>query len=218
MYFKIKIISGFGIALAILAIVCVLAYQSLSRIRRYREWVNHTYVVREKLGTIQQDLAEAEDAQRGYIITGRAANLVPYADALTHLEQELRDVRALTADNPVQQRGLDRLETLVAIRLPELQDRIDVADRDGMDAAIQRVREGAGGTHTQQIRAQIAEMREEESRLLILRSNQVDLGSERAKWRIVEGGLLGIIFLCLAGGVVWKEIGRRALACLIHES
>jgi light-regulated signal transduction histidine kinase (bacteriophytochrome) len=60
-----------------------------------------------------------------------------------------------------------------------------------------------------EIRGLIGEMRLEENRLLKLRTEEADASSRTARIVIVTGEALAVAFLCLAGVVVWKEMGQR---------
>ncbi|MBZ5661809.1 MAG: hypothetical protein LAO08_15510 [Acidobacteriia bacterium] len=63
-----------------------------------------------------------------------------------------------------------------------------------------------------QIRAQIAAMREEENRLLAQRSNEADASARTTRIVIVSGEILAVVFLWLAGGIVGREMERRRRA------
>ena len=60
---------------------------------------------------------QAEDAERGYLITGDPQILDAHAAALRNVPVQVGEVRALTQDNPAQQQRLDRLERLIEQRL-----------------------------------------------------------------------------------------------------
>src|ERR1700688_1471373 len=112
MTFKNKVAAGFGTALAILILVGVLSYRSMVQSDEDRQWVTHTHLVKEKLDAVLTNMLDVETGARGYILTGEGSYLEPYNHALDQVRQNLKDVRELTVDNPVQQRALDRLEPM----------------------------------------------------------------------------------------------------------
>ena len=67
---------------------------------------------------------DAETGQRGYLLSGEEPYLEPYRAALAQLDQILKRLRSLTADNAPQQRRLDALEPLTAKKLDELKAEI----------------------------------------------------------------------------------------------
>src|SRR4029077_16452368 len=61
-------------------------------------------------------------------------------------------------------------------------------------------------------RAQLSEMKQEEIRLLALRTEEAAKSSRNTRTVIVTGEVLAVAFLCLAGMVVAQEIGQRRRA------
>ena len=200
MTFKIKLIAGLAAAFSILLLVADLSYTSFVRNSEDRRWVTHTHSVLEKLDSLQIDLIDAETGQRGYIITGEEAYLAPYQDGIGRISQEIRELRELTADNPVQQGSLDRMEPLIAAKLGELQNRIEIRKKEELAASVAAVAEGSGKQLMDQIRVLAAAMKQEEDRLLVLRSNELEASGRRTRMIIVIGEALGFLFLA--------EIGR----------
>jgi CHASE3 domain sensor protein len=209
MTFKNKIVAGFGTALVILILVGVVSFRTMAQNSEDRVWVNHTHLVLEKLDAVLANLLDAETGHRGYIITSEETYLEPYNNAREHIHQNVAELRGLTADNPSQQRTLNHLEPLTSTMLSALQDRIEIRKQKGLAAAAEEVREGSAKLHMDEIRGLIGEMRLEENRLLKLRTEEADASSRTARIVIVTGEALAVAFLCLAGVVVWKEMGQR---------
>jgi len=189
-----------------------LTFRTITRSREDIGWVTHTHLVLEGLDAVSANMTDAETGQRGFLLTGQEAYLEPYNDALNHVQESIRVLRALTSDNPAQQRNLDRLEPVVALKLAELQFRLEIRKRDGLNAAAEAVREGSGRLHMNQIRAVIADMKHEERRLLVARTQEAIASSSRAGMVIVIGNLLALLFLSLAGMVIFQEMGQRRRA------
>src|SRR5712691_6864180 len=99
-----KIGVGYGLALAILVTIGSVTYLSISKLTDTSERVAHTHKVLENLAGLIQALSDAETGQRGFIITGEEPYLEPYQAGLSVIDQNIREVRNLTKDNPNQQR------------------------------------------------------------------------------------------------------------------
>jgi len=207
MTFKNKVIAGFGTALAILILVAVLSYRSMVQSDEDRQWVTHTHLVMEKLDAVLTNMLDIETGARGYILTGEASYLEPYNNAFDRVRQNLKDVRELTVDNPVQQRALDRLEPIISEGLGTVRNRIEIRTREGLAAGVESLRTGPGRQLTDQVREQLSEMKQEEDRLLKSRMEEAEKSSRNSRTVIVTGEGLAIAFLCLAGIVVGQEIG-----------
>jgi signal transduction histidine kinase len=212
MTFKSKLIVGLATASAVLLLVAVLPYRSLVRGIDDRKWVTHTHLVLEKLADVKANVIDAETGQRGFIVTGQASYLEPYGGALSQVPRNVQELRELTADNPNQQRSLDRLEPLIAAKLAELQDRIQVRRQEGLAVGIAAVQEGSGKQLMDQIREVLAGMKQEEDRLLVQRSGELETSSRRTQVVIVIGEALGFLFLSLAAFIIQQEMAHRRRA------
>ncbi len=212
MNFKNKIIAGFGTALAILILVGVLSYRSMVRSDADRQSVTHTHQVLEQVDLVETDLLNAETGERGFILTGETSFLEPYTEAFGRVDQDLKELARLTADNPVQQQNLDRVEPLISERLGMLHDRVELRRHTDLVSGAEIVIQGPGKLHMDMIRAQLAEIKREENGLLSLRTQETAKSSQNTKTVIAVGEILGVGFLCLAGIVVGQEMGQRKLA------
>lgn len=79
--------------------------------------VAHAHQVRTGVSDVLQGVVEAESAQRAYMITFSERFVAVLADRRVHVLRRISDLRALTADNPDQQRRIARLSRLVDQRL-----------------------------------------------------------------------------------------------------
>jgi signal transduction histidine kinase len=169
-------------ALMILLFIGMLSFRSTVRDEEDRGWVTHTHLVIEKLQTVLIDVSRAETSQRSYLLTGQDRDLEEHKADINQVQQDVRNLRDLTSDNPRQQEAIRRLDMPVA---QELMD---------------------------EIRVQIGEMRSTEERLLEMRSKTAAAATRRMKGVIVLGNALAMLILSAAGFVIHREAGRRGLA------
>ena len=134
-------------------------------LREARDLVIQTLVVREEIEVVLSLIKDAETSQRGFLIAVDDQYLTPYHDALRHLPARLSRLRALTADNPRQQKHIDELEPLVAVKLGDLQQSIDVRRRRPFDVVQNMVRTNWGKHTMDRIRELAIAMQLEENRL-----------------------------------------------------
>src|SRR5579862_5374257 len=209
MAFKSKVIAGFGAALAILIFIGVLSYRSMVRNDEDRQWVTHSHRVLEQVDTVVTDLLNAETGERGFILTGESSFLKPYTEALAHVNEDVGELRRITSDNPIQRQAVDRVDPLISERLGMLRERIEVRKKEGLVSGAEMVRQGPGKLYMDRIREQFDGMKQEENRLLILRTDEAFKSSRNTRIVIVTGDILAIAFLCLAGIVVGQEMEQR---------
>ena len=106
--------------------------------------VTHTHEVLEHIANVLSLLKDAETGQRGYVITGDEAFLEPYQTAVGSVPSVVKELRQLTADNPNQQKRLDQMEPLIAAKMAELKQTIDLRRKGKLEEVTTIVRGGEG--------------------------------------------------------------------------
>jgi methyl-accepting chemotaxis protein len=201
-----KIGSGFGLALAALMVVGAVSFNSTAKLIDSAEWVRHTHEVINGLDEVVSAVKDAETGQRGYIITGEARYLEPYQGAREIVDQRLKHLRELTADNPIQQQRLTALEPLVNSKFAELQETIDLRRTKGFGPAEQVVVTDKGKNVMDSIRKLIGQMTEEETTLLAKRSAEEKDRAHRTETTIISGSLCAFALLSLVGALLTRNI------------
>ena len=209
MKFESKSRLGFGIALGALLFVFWLSYRSAVQNTEDRLWVTHTHLVLESLDDVAASLSELEIAERNFVMSGEEKSLASFSDCTGRVHSLMARVRALTADNPLQQKALDGLDPLLARNLVETETRIEVRRRHGLAAGIIAETSGASQETVDQIRLLIAAMKKEEDILMVRRSRELEGSTRRTKTMLAAGNMLALVFLAFAGFTVKQEIENR---------
>ena len=204
-----RIGAGYALALVVLVIIGVVSYQSTSRLIEAAQMRSRTYQVLQNLEGLISAMTDAETGQRGYIIVGDDRYLEPYQAASAAIDQMLERLRRLTADNPGQRGRLDALAPLIAGKIGELKETIDLRRSKGFDAALQVVRSDRGKKAMDDIRKVIAEMENEEKALLEERDSAVKAGAENTIAVIVYGIPFAFALLGFAGFAITRTITHQ---------
>lgn len=204
-----KIGAGFALALTILLLVGIVAYQGSKKLTATARTVEHTHLVLQNLEGILSEAKDAETGQRGFIITGEERYLEPYKTAEEEMRKKLKAVRELTEDNPEQQRRLDPLEALIfgeEGRLEMLQQTIDLRKEQGFDAALKKMMTDKGKKVMDSIRQLVGEMVNTENALLKTRSGEADAAAKATEGTILLGTLGAFAVLGMAGFWITRNI------------
>ncbi len=165
------------------------------------EWVVHTLEVRLALATFERQFSAAETKLRSYVERGTVADQSAAKTSLIQTRESLWKVRNLTSDNPDQQRRINEASLLVDGCL-----RLTSSSPEGRkQTALRRVEGSLAG----QIRDKIAEMDQEEARLL--RSRAERTGSLEGVLSILIPGtiLLGVLGTLFGTSLLSGNISRR---------
>ncbi|MGC2698032.1 MAG: CHASE3 domain-containing protein, partial [Candidatus Angelobacter sp.] len=189
-----------------------MSYQNAAREESDREWVTHTYQVLATIDLVGSKLADAESEQRSYMLTGDPLALQSHEYKLDLLSTALKDLRELTADNPVQQSNLDTLAPLINTKLTQMHQGIELRKQKGLEPAAEAIRRGPGLGLMATIRDQLSAMRAEEQKLLLQRKVTADTASRSTKRGIIVGSLIAVAFLLASGLAVNRELRERSRA------
>ena len=156
----------FAVAVAATALAGWLAWRETRLAAESVRWVQHTFHVLSKIDVLTSALADAENGQRGFLLTGENAYLDPYRRAMPRVMPTFEELRAATSDNPDAQRRIDEIEPVLRHKLAELERTLERAREAGPAAGIEIVRSDSGIRMMEELRHQLAALHNEESGLL----------------------------------------------------
>ena len=214
-----KIGAGFGLALVMLVFIGTISYRSTDTLIGNSEWAMHSDEVLANLSQLFSLLQDAETGQRGFLLTGEERYLEPYTTAVPRINAAIAEAKRLTVNNANQQRRLESLDALVAAKLSELQETIDLRRQKGLEPAVQVVLSDRGKKVMDDIRVLMGAMVGEEKQLLQLRTQESEASARTAKLTIIMGSLAALIVLTITSllitrNIAWplKEVSRSAEA------
>ncbi len=203
---------GFGATLTILVINAGITYHNIQKAIATSNWVSHTNEVLAALEGTLSTLKDAETGQRGYLITGRENFLQPYNTATKSVNDHVQQVKKLTVDNPIQQQRISTIEPKIAEKFNYLNQTIALRRQKGFAAAQQIVLSEQGKQEMDEIRALVAQMKNEERQLLQQRSQDAKTSAQQLilSFSIASGtslALLGLVYY-----LVKRDIEKRSEA------
>jgi methyl-accepting chemotaxis protein len=201
-----RILAGYACALIVFAAVSVISYRATGELVQSTDLASHTYRVRQNLSQVMAALTDAETGQRGFILTGREEYLDPYRAGIRSVDRYVQEVRNLTTDNANQQSRISQLQSLIADKLAELAQTIDLRRSKGEAAAMEIVLTNRGRTTMQDIRKIVADMDSEEASLLSVRNQRASETASFAMQSIVIGTLVSIALIVIVAVLIQRSI------------
>jgi CHASE3 domain sensor protein len=132
-------------------------------------WVRHSYLVREKLSTVETALYRAQSSERGYALSGRPEYVGVYVITRANLLLESALLRLLVADNPAQEKLAGDLQATLQAKLAELTHGVELRAAGNEREASALVNSDAWNLITS-ARRKILVMRAAEDKLLAERT------------------------------------------------
>src|SRR6202140_2067246 len=109
----LKVQAAFGAVMTALLIVGIVAYRSVVASSESAQWAQHTNEVLEHLAKLRLGMENIENGYRDFALSGADAFLLWSRANRSLVDNEERALRALTADNPRQQRRLSTITDLL---------------------------------------------------------------------------------------------------------
>jgi PAS domain S-box-containing protein len=206
-----KITVGFGLAALVMCVLGVVSYSSINQFIFDAGWDRHTDQVLGAIDELSAHLSGAEAAARGYVITQNPLFLDSEQAAISTIGGTLTTLKALTSDNSGQQDRLKRLGPLITRKLSFLRQIEQIDRRQGSGQARARELE-LGVRLMSDIGAVLAEMKVEESRLLVKRLAETESNGQRGIVLITFGAALATALLVVAGWLLKGDVSRRGQA------
>src|SRR5438093_2419651 len=125
-YLDMLISGGLGLVLAALIVVGYIAHDSTSQLIESNQQLTNTHRTLESLTLLRLELLDAEVAQRSYLITLNDRTLQSFRATGDAVAKHLGMLRKLAGDDAEQQAALDALDPLVAERLADLQEGVEI--------------------------------------------------------------------------------------------
>jgi len=207
---RTKVRVGFAFAIFLTCLLSFFSWRMAQQASNEADWVAHTHEVSTVLEATLRHLVDVETGGRGFALTGHASFLEPYETGKSAIGQDLHRLRLLVADNTVQTQRLDILEAEANARIAASTD--IVTSRQNTGALPSPSQFERGKPLMDAVRATIAEMEDEEKRLLEQRTGRARAAQHFNLSLIGLGALSGVIFLFVAGATVSREIGISARA------
>jgi len=129
-----------GLIVPLLTLLAIgwLQWQSVSDMLTTRVIVRQNRTVQLALGIFRYSLSDAESCQFRYILTNNAANLDLYKKLATDATDQLQQIRSSTAEIPLQQKYLDRIQPLFKEKI-RLTDQSIAMEQNGDHAGAMKI-------------------------------------------------------------------------------
>ncbi|MFG4001670.1 CHASE3 domain-containing protein [Flavobacterium aquidurense] len=194
----------FVIAVFILLFLSSIAYKHNRDLDESSKVVMHTYEINIQLERLMSAIKDAETGQRGYIITRNARFLTPYIYSRDKVNTSFITLKKLTADNPKQQKNLEKLFKLIIQRFVSFENCLKYSDPKTYDKRKLDNHMFGGRILMENIRFQVDEMNDIEKNYLAKRLKIYAAEISLSPVFSISLFLVALLFILLA----YRQISR----------
>jgi signal transduction histidine kinase len=158
-----------SLTLLALLIVGIATTRSMAGYAESVYWVSHTHQVETTVESIRANFYSAQENCLDYVFAGHQEALQQFETAADALPAQFAQLRRLTADSPSQQSLLASLEPLINQQIAFLRTSAAMKNKGGSTELLQEF-STTGQNLSQQALSKLASLRQEEQRLLGMRT------------------------------------------------
>jgi methyl-accepting chemotaxis protein len=208
-----KIFAGYGVILALMAVISLVVYLSISSIVDASRWVNHTYEVIRTAETVGAAMVDMETGQRGFMIVGKDEYLEPFNHGNKVFDRLIAKGQQLTSDNPAQGKRWKEVDKLHAQWMtetakPEIAARRQLDSIANFEDISSMVEAGKGKFYMDTIRGVLKDIIDAEEVLIKVRGDKQVSTSSFAKTFSILGTLFALVFGVLVAKFISSSITR----------
>ncbi len=146
-------------------LVCAAYWLSLQQ-SRAADWVSHTQEALTTIARTRAALADIQNGLRGFTISGREEDLEPYRNGFAVITADSARLRALVANNSMQEQRLADMEGELVPRIPTAAQLINARREGGFEAARSIIDTGLPHEEMARLRAVLKDLEVKEEQLL----------------------------------------------------
>ena len=211
-----KVRGGFALALACLCVVGSGSLISDARLKDEASRAQHDEAIIDSSKSLLAATTDAETEERGYVITGDASYLELFRRASASVITEAQRLRALSADSPSQRQRADVIAPLVAERLQDLSNVVQLRMNAGFEAARNEIATGPARRLHELIREQVDALTASEVTQLAERQRSAQRLAGTTDALVVGGGALttavvGLVLLALRRDFASRRRAERMM-------
>ena len=210
LYGKVRL--AFGFAMLTLLLMGSFSYRWMVISDEGSGWVRHTHAAIESIQDLSVAMESVESSSRGFVLTGKEADLDTYRASILRAGQDQATIRLLTADNQAQQLHFPTLESLSAERIQQADTTIGLRRNKGLAVAVAALGTGPDEQLKNEFQAVVDKLLVEEQRLLALRMANTDRDRSQTKMILIFGTLLGVLISGLAAWTAVRDSTKRSIA------
>ncbi|MFC0254494.1 CHASE3 domain-containing protein [Massilia consociata] len=200
-----------AVCVVILVLNGVFLIRNLDDLRSANTLQAQTARVSDELQYLNLLVTDAESGLRGYFLSGSEVNLGPLHAAPQQIDNQLRALGVLLADNPSQTKNLAQLRSLVQRKLGLMHQALEVYRKGGLvDIVAIAAAEERG--EMDEIRLQVVIMTREQNELLATRTADF---YEQSRWTVLSGvgiNVAAILVILLFHSLVQRSFRLRLRA------
>src|SRR5688572_6863617 len=204
-----RVIIGFGLGFAILAVNALIAYQTTILLREATSSVEDGLQVVDLLRSVSSAVADSEAGQRSYIISQKKEYLENSSELLRVADRRLNDMRALIGNDAVELEKIGSVQSSIAARTAEFEHALKLLTNGDRRATLKAISTEASRRNLDDLYELFGQFRAKQGELFMQRTRQLQEHSRFSLATQYIATFFGLVLLGLIYYLVYREIMLR---------
>ncbi|MDB5342689.1 MAG: domain S-box protein [Schlesneria sp.] len=201
----------FGLILSVLIVNCVVVYRSTTSQHQIQVSIARSQEALLQVETVFSELKDAESNARAFVITGDQAFLTAYQRASANvpaLTEKLND----STDRSTHSQRFKEFSRRALTRVALLQSIVEARQDEGMEAGRRLIASGSGREEMERVRAVLNEIRVEENKRFVERTEAAEKKRVAALTANVTAVSMAVMVTAAAWFFIERELEKRRYA------
>jgi signal transduction histidine kinase len=195
--------------ISFLAALFFVTGEGQERLREAGERLQTSAAREHAIEALQNSLAQAVAAQRGFLLTEDPRYVAPYDRAVAEVEPQLEQLRLAYARSDTGPRQVRDLHVLIGKRLADLSMILAIQKKQGAPAAVALVKTNAGADTDAKIGDILSALRDREAGEHNAAHAHWTISLTLSRWITLSGTIFNMLLVGVASRLVWLDIRRR---------
>lgn len=204
-----RVIIGFGLGFAILAVNALIAYQTMISLREATRSVEDSLRVVELLRSVSSAVADSEAGQRSYIISQRKEYLENSSELLRAADRRLNDMRIILGSDAVELEKIGSVQSSIAARTAEFEHALKLLKGGDRRATLKAISTEESRRNLEDLYELFGQFRTRQGELFMQRTRELQEHSRFSLATQYIATFFGLVFLGLIYYLVYREITVR---------
>ncbi|MEQ1862154.1 MAG: ATP-binding protein, partial [Chthoniobacteraceae bacterium] len=207
-----KVVFGFGLGLAMLVAIAMIAWRSTRHFLTTADKVAHSRAILETEEKVLRHLMEMESVRRGYLLTGDEKLIAGFNNAKTLVNENFSQLQGLIAEDTETLRRAEKIRALLDASYAKQAAEIDARRRGGFAEGQKLFVRADSEQVNREIHAVVQDFEERERMRLNERSDTTKFVGAVTTLVIIVGSSVAFIALVTAGWMILRDIAKRRRA------
>ncbi|HJV16421.1 MAG TPA: methyl-accepting chemotaxis protein [Bacillales bacterium] len=189
-----KIILSFCILLIIIASLFITSFLNVQSLKGELDaLLTHDMAISQESGNVSKSIADIENGQRGFVITGSESFLATYGNGKNMVEESFQEIEKIVKDNPNQLKDWKKIEVIYNQWLQWIDQVIESRRNNGFESSADMINSSKSDTLNNQLLESLRVFNEEQQKLTQTKIDHLD--KQVVMGRIATSILSGLAFL-----------------------